>query len=404
MADMSRSCRFASSLMRSVLVVVAYLQFLFVTTQLLLVMNITSCHSSVLVVGSIADDIVIGEQQEQHEPEEDAHPPPHPPITYIYDDYYDDDVTTPHQFRDCVDLRPYCSKIGHRCDDSIDDDRDTDGTTNDNDSTRTTTTVTGIANHNRDRSLSSSQLWMHAHCPKTCHVCATQQLITNVPYAQSIIATSAAPSSSSSSNGVFHQWPHDLDTSAIRDAMGGFPMGVPQYLMSTTMRLQHGVTIQQRNHMIQYIQQMRQYYHDFILHNKSNKTRNDNSTGVSLCQNTSPYCTYWAVVFRRCQDSFYDQVMLQHCPVACQRCDDRTTPNNSTTVRKTVVPFDPTVRITTTTMTVSIGKNSKVQPNQVEHDDNDNESQATNDSTECAYDTETMPNIWNPGDLHGPTY
>lgn len=171
---------------------------------------------------------------------------------YILDEYFDDEVSTGRQFRGCVDVRPYCAEIRHRC------------------------------YRKEDHS------WMYAHCPFTCNACYLA-VSTDVPFLKSM--TSCVHSI--------------LDVSLIRDAMGGGPMGIPQYLSSTTSSLQDEVTIEQRSSLIRHIEQSLEYYHHQF---------------NADCQNHSPYCTIWAVLFDRCNDEFYDEVMFEHCPLSCRRC------------------------------------------------------------------------------------
>ena len=173
----------------------------------------------------------------------------------LHDEYYEEDIATRHQFRACIDLRPYCAEIRHRC------------------------------------SIREDQLWMHSHCPLTCDVCHT--IITyDVSFEDSFTAV------------VFSA----LDVRKIRDAMGGYPMGVPQYLSTTTSAFRNDITRENRTAMIRHIQQSKDYF-------------DNHQWNISMqCQNKSPYCTIWAVLHDRCNDAFYDQVMLEHCPVACRRC------------------------------------------------------------------------------------
>jgi ShK domain-like len=171
---------------------------------------------------------------------------------YILDEYFDDEVGTSRQFRGCVDVRPYCAEIRHRC-------------------------------YRKD-----DQLWMYAHCPFTCNACHSI-ITTDVPFSESMTS-------------LVHSI---LDVSLIRDAMGGGPMGVPQYLSSTTSLLEENISIEQRNRMVQHIQQSSEYFYDQF---------------NSECQNYSPFCTIWVVLFDRCNDTFYDEVMLEHCPLSCRRC------------------------------------------------------------------------------------
>jgi ShK domain-like len=171
---------------------------------------------------------------------------------YILDEYFDEEVSTNHQFRGCVDVRSYCAEIRHRC------------------------------------YRKEDQSWMYAHCPLTCNACHTM-ISTDVRFSESMTAS-------------VHS---SMDVSLIRDAMGGDPMGVPQYLSSTTSSLEENVTIEQRSSLVQHIRQSSEYFYDHL---------------DADCQNFSPYCTIWAVLFDRCNDAFYDEVMMEHCRLSCRRC------------------------------------------------------------------------------------
>jgi hypothetical protein len=204
-----------------------------------------------------------------------------------------------------------------------------------------------------------------------------------------------------------------------------------QYLMSTTTVLHDGISFEQRNAMIQRIHQTQWYYTNTVL-----PTQND--TAIALCWNQSPYCTYWAVVFDRCHDSFYHSVMSKHCPVTCQRCLEETT-NTTTndqpkyrhqakaTASTKVVHMDINERMASTSTTTNSTPKAVVHDVYNSRDDisttqrttvgitigdashlNDVEATTTSqsvpqneslyvfDSETCVFDPNLMPDVWFP--------
>jgi ShK domain-like len=325
-------------------------------------------------------------------------------VQYVYDNYYDSQVVSKRQFRDCVDHRDYCPSIRHLCITSSSNDGEDNNT--DRDAYKDTQKL---------------QRWIYAHCPYTCNLCATHQIISNVPTEQSIAShIKARVRQLPENNELYSKLNPDVNIYTIRDAMTGnaaskHAIGI-QYIMSTTAALHHGVTYEQRQQMIQHVLQTQHYYTSVVLpmlptNTTTTTTTNDSVNATAQCYNKSPYCTYWAVVFQRCQDEFYHPVMSKHCTVTCQRCheviplvndndDDKisikTTSEENKTFKVNLRPgqvwkkvFDSVKAIDSSddAINASEARTERTTPT-MEHRNLDTEK--------CLYDPEWMPNVWYP--------
>jgi hypothetical protein len=414
------------------------------------------------------------------------------PQTIFYDEYYDNEVTSYYQSRDCVDHRSYCYSKRHLCLSTGNTSSTGTGTGSDNDNDDLTTvsresTHLHLHHHHQHQHQHHIQNRMFALCPRTCNVCFTHQIITNIPKQQTmkqilyqqVKHLSYTNAQQHLDNMEYHSIiTPNVDVDTIRDAMTGSgnddhkvriattsssthtsstsldsvtsttdntgsssivttsateAIGV-QFLMSSTTTLHGGITIQQRNQMIQHIQQTHQYYTRTVIpllkmitiqntttseheygtykdHHPNNNTTETTTTtfsNISSCMNKSPYCTYWAIVHDRCNDSFYDSVMIQHCPVSCQVCHVLLQPillNATATDEQTGtdahIHKEEQMMHTTSTGNIDVVLDNS---GDIRHDTSSattntitsNSTKLIFDSDTCLYDPEYMPNIWYP--------
>ena len=368
-------------------------------------------------------------------------------IKYIYDYYYESQLKSKFQYRNCMDHRDQCHSLRHLCprpnhnknDNMNDNDKDflvnkySDSDNNE---------LQQNSEHTSTNENSKVVRWMISHCPYTCQVCHTHQVLYNVPYEYSMKYEMEQK---------VRNLPNDLNlyskinpsvwVDRIRDAMTGKSntesteddgdtvigttsssdaIGI-QYLMSTTTTLHNGVSYEQRNAMIQHIHQTQLYYTNIVvpmtLQNITTQQEGSGIDALPLCRNQSPYCTYWAVVYDRCHDPFYHLVMYKHCPVTCQLC--HATPNATTSnninhdntkdaTTSTVIRKETSEWIVTTTSSSSASssirkimaqnendmdqdKVTNISPEVVKHESTD-----VFDSESCSYDPMLMPDVWHP--------
>ena len=346
-------------------------------------------------------------------------------IKYIYDHYFESELNSNYQYRGCVDHRKNCYSWRHLCPDDDEDD--------DDDHTRHQATATATAAR-----------WMIAHCPRTCHACPTHQVRKNVPYKETIkYEMETKIRLLPNDHNLYSKINPHVAVDTIRDAVTGTApiddrptlkveeedrflihsrdaIGI-QFLMSTTARLHNGVTYEQRNAMMRHVQDTQVYYTSTVApmerHPVTLQREAESSTFIGKCRNQSPYCTYWAVVFDRCQDPFYHLVMSQHCPVTCRRCHEIFGNHSATGMHESVL-------LTLSSPPDSMRKDRIDSVNRVDAaviataitDDNvpegdeatialaatlkmtvlKNSSSHVFDSKNCVYDRTAMPDVWYP--------
>ena len=314
--------------------------------------------------------------------EEDSDSPSYD-VKYVYDHYYENQLKSNYQNRRCVDHRENCYSWRHLCptNDNNNGYNSSDNISDNDESVRRTNHIDNDNNSNEsqinlehatDHSATVAR-WMVSHCPFTCQFCDSHQVRYNVPFQYTMkYEIEQKVRNVPNKMNLFSKINPTVWVDTVRDALTGTShrtetdesknnetfrsndaIGI-QYLMSTTTRLHDGVSYEQRNAMIQHIQQTQTAYANFVVTNR-------NDSGIELCRNRSPYCTYWAVVYDRCREPFYHSVMSKHCPITCQLCPAflNVTSNTTTTTLEDATKTKPLKNnIAAATTTTVIHKNA----------------------------------------------